>query len=91
MFWALMTGTIYPVGFLWQGGHMYDLNALIAPPPSGLHIRVGYSISDRGDIATWSKLAIGVTGNESNSLMSRSGQAAAVRESVKMSWSTCRA
>ena len=37
-------------GFLWQNGHMFDLNTLISPPASGLRIIYGIGINNRGDI-----------------------------------------
>ena len=39
-------------GFLWQNGFMTDLNAF-APPGSGLTLRLGGIINDRGEIAAF--------------------------------------
>lgn len=38
-------------GFLWQAGHMADLNTLISHPASGLHIAEADAINNQGDIA----------------------------------------
>jgi probable HAF family extracellular repeat protein len=38
-------------GYLWQGGRMYDLRALLLPPYAGLAIISATSITDRGQIA----------------------------------------
>ena len=35
---------------LWEQGAIYDLNALIAPPASALHLVEAHGINDRGEI-----------------------------------------
>jgi probable HAF family extracellular repeat protein len=40
-------------GFLWEDGHMIDLNSLIAP---GVQLRFGININDRGEIAAVGKV-----------------------------------
>jgi probable HAF family extracellular repeat protein len=37
--------------FLWEQGRIFDLNTLVAPPPSGIRVTIAYSINDRGEIA----------------------------------------
>lgn len=43
-------------GFLWEKGHMIDLNSLIPP---GVQLRYGININDRGEIAAVGKIPVG--------------------------------
>ena len=42
-----------PHAFLWQNGHIYDLNKLVISKPAGWRLECATSINDRGVIVGW--------------------------------------